>query len=155
MNQLPCDVAADPSRSSVLRRITSPAPTPYELRLASGERRYVFCAFDALLYAQLLHEAVVLEARPPVGAALSLTVRPERPPTEPYWQSYVSPRTPLADAPGMASSRCPYLHLFETLQDAQSWHASLPDELVGLVSLIALADAWERARSRVLGMDRP
>lgn len=143
------------SRASVLRRITSAAPTRYELRLAGSESRHVFCAFDALLYAHLLQEAVALEARPPVGAAFALTIRPDRPPAEPYWHSYVEPQALLPEAPGLASSRCPYLHVFERLQDAQTWHGALPADLVGVVSLIALAEAWERARALVAAMSRP
>lgn len=55
----------------------------------------------------------------------------------------------------MASGLYPFLHLFETLEDARTWRAALPAELAAVVTLIPLTEAWERARGRVAAMSRP
>lgn len=150
----PQDIFLDRSRASVTARITSPSPTRYEVVLKE-ERRYLYCAFDALLLTHLRQERLELRASPPVGAPFTLRLDPKHLPGEPFWHSYVSPESPLPEAPGMASRRCPYLHLFTRREDAQAWYKTLAPHIAELAELIPLEEAWQRAKARVAGMTKP
>ena len=133
------------SREELLKRIQSPKPTPYRL-WGEGEGVYVYCALDALLYPLLAGKAWRVEARPPMGGPLRLTLTPKGPEEGRIWVSFIGPEAPLPEAPGMPSSRCPYLHFFATWEELWAWRATLPPEVRTLVQALPLSEAFRLAQ---------
>ncbi|CAN5630692.1 hypothetical protein BH23DEI1_BH23DEI1_20330 [soil metagenome] len=142
-------MASDGARR-LLERITSVAPTRYLVRTDTGDERYVFCAYDALLVAHLLLEPVRLQASPPRGAAFDFVIAPDSAGGEVRWLTFVESAAALPAIPGMPSPRCPFMHLFVTSDDAWWWRDELPERIAGLVSILTYAEAWRRARDQVV-----
>lgn len=134
------------SREGLLSRIQSSRPTPYRL-LGEGEEGYVYCAFDALLYPLLTGKRWTVEANPPAGGPLRLTLTPEGPVEGGLWVSFIGPEASLPEAPGMPSSRCPYLHFFASREDLLAWRATLPPEIRALVQALSLSEAFRLAQA--------
>ncbi|GAB5601711.1 hypothetical protein FJNA_02350 [Thermus sp. FJN-A] len=141
----------DLSREELLKRIQSPKPTPYRL-LGEEEEVYVYCAFDALLYPLLTGKRWTVEARPPGGGFLRLTLTPNGPEEGGLWVSFIGPEAPLPEAPGMPASRCPYLHFFATWEELWAWRATLPPEVRALVQALPLSEAVRLAQVALEGL---
>jgi hypothetical protein len=117
-----------------------------------GEEVYVYCAFDALLYPILTRKRWAVEARPPGGDPLRLELAPEGPKEGGLWLSFIGPEAPLPRAPGMPSSRCPYLHLFASRKDLLAWRATLPPEVRVFVQELSLSEAFRLAEAALEGL---
>ena len=109
----------------------------------------MFCANDALLFTLLRDQAVRLEAQPPHGAALNLTLRPEGPEQLDLWHTFTDEVEKLPKVEGMPSSRCPYLHLFEHKEDAEHWLQGLPAAFQTIIRIQPLGDVWLGAQRRI------
>jgi hypothetical protein len=116
---------------------------------------YVYCAYDALLYALLSKRSVNLLAQPPRGTPFAVSLSPDDPEGPRLWHSFITSDVSLPGMPGVPSSRCPYLHLFERREDAEAWRTSLSLELAEAITIVPLPEAWMQARKQVadLGHD--
>lgn len=140
------------SREELLKHIQSSRPTPYQLISQEREEVYLYCAFDALLYSLLTGKRWTVEARPPGGDPLRLELAPEGPKEGGLWISFIGPEAPLPEAPGMPSSRCPYLHFFASIEDLLAWRATLPPEIRTLVQALPLSEAFQLAQAALEGL---
>lgn len=136
-------------QQALLERIQSEKPTRYRVREHENHEAYLFCSYDAMLYTLLTDIPVVFEATPPEGEALTFTLAPQGPERTDLWHGYTESVTSLPHAPGMPSTRCPYLHVFATHRDAQRWHRGLPLEIAGIVAILPFDHVWQKARARV------
>jgi hypothetical protein len=127
----------------ILERITSRKPTEYKVILPNKEVKYVYCAFDAVIYAYVTREkGEEIEIEAPVGDKhMKMKITSDTKLYISFLPPSVSKEIPkISDTP---SSLCPYLRFFENVQQFENWKKGLHEKIQQYVKLISINEAFE------------
>jgi hypothetical protein len=133
----------------LLKRITSRKPTEYKVILSNKEVKYVYCAFDAVIYAYVAGEkGEEVEIEAPVGDKhMKMKITPDTKLYVSFLPPSASKEIPkISDTP---SSLCPYLRFFENVQQFENWKKGLNEKIQQYVKLISINEAFELVKDRI------
>jgi hypothetical protein len=129
-----------------LKRITSRKPTEYKVVLPNKEVKYVYCAFDAVIYAYVAGEkGEEIEIEAPIGDKhMKIRITPDTKLYVSFLPPSASKEIPkISDTP---SSLCPYLRFFENVQQFENWKKGLNEKIQQYVKIISINEAFEIAK---------
>ncbi|QXJ35305.1 organomercurial lyase [Saccharolobus shibatae] len=127
------------STEEVLKRIVARKPTNFKIIDEHGKEVYVYCAWDAILYAILTNNNIEVETilsdknnRFKLDKNTELIV------------SFVDPhdeeKFPITNE--TPSNLCPYLRFFTNLEEFESWRNSLPEGIRRLIKPMRVREAF-------------